>query len=438
MKLSLILVLYVACNSCLFSQIVSGPMVGNCSMRKVSLWVQTALPSDVQIEYSPENAPEKQQRTQIVHTALDNMCVAILTANQVEPGTKYNYNVLVNGKEVNFSYPTFFRTAPLWQWRTAPPDFTVAIGSCTYINEPAYDRPGNGYGSEYEIFNSIHQKKPNLMLWLGDNVYLREADWGSRTGIFERYTHTRSLPEMQPLLASTSNYAIWDDHDFGPNDSDRGFVLKNQTFEAFTKFWANPSYGFDRKDCITSTFDWGDVQFFLLDNRSFRSPNNRKTTTKTILGDEQIEWLIDNLASSKARFKIIAIGGQTISSAALYENLATCPEERNKLINAIKDENITGVFFLSGDRHFTELSKLERNGLYPLYDLTCSALTSGVNSKALNEKNDNRVEGTVVMQHNFAVLGFSGADKERTMTITVYSSKGDTLWQRVIKATEIE
>lgn len=434
----LLILLLVTVPSYAQSQVLSGPMVGHCSMREVSVWIQTALPSDVVMEYNSESAPQKKLRSQTVRTNSENYCTATLIANQVEPGTKYQYTIIVNGKKVNFTYPTFFQTPPLWQWRTAPPDFSVALGSCTYINEPEYDRPGKGYGSEYEIFNSIHQKRPDIMLWLGDNVYLREADWDSRTGIFKRYTHTRSIPEMRPLLASVSNYAIWDDHDFGPNDSDRGFAHKAHTFDAFKQFWANPNYGFDGKGCITSTFEWGDVQFFLLDNRSFRSPNNRKTTKKTILGDDQIEWLIDNLASSKARFKIIAIGGQTISSAAVYENMATCPEERNKMIDAVKNENISGVFFLSGDRHFTELSKLERNGLYPLYDLTCSALTSGVNTKALNEKNENRVEGTVVMQHNFAVLGFSGIEKERKMTITVYSSKGEIHWQRVIKATEIE
>ena len=32
--------------------------------------------------------------------------------------------------------------------------------------------------------------------------------------------------------------------------------------------------------------------------------------------------------------------------------------------------------FLSGDRHFTELLKVERPGTYPLYEFTSSPLTS--------------------------------------------------------------
>ena len=51
------------------------------------------------------------------------------------------------------------------------------------------------------------------MLWLGDNVYLRE-DFHGQQSIYDRYTHT-STPEMANLLSSASNYAIWDDHDYG-------------------------------------------------------------------------------------------------------------------------------------------------------------------------------------------------------------------------------
>ena len=54
-------------------------------------------------------------------------------------------------------------------------------------------------------------KNPDFMLWLGDNTYLRESDWNSRTGFIKRYPHTRALSELQPLLASTHHYATWDD-----------------------------------------------------------------------------------------------------------------------------------------------------------------------------------------------------------------------------------
>ena len=66
-------------------------------------------------------------------------------------------------------------------------------------------------------------------------------------------------------------------------------------------------------------FTWNDVDVFLLDNRHFRSPNERKSGERTILGKIQLEWLKDALASSTAPFKIVAMGGQLLSDARKYE-----------------------------------------------------------------------------------------------------------------------
>ncbi|GIW22754.1 MAG: hypothetical protein KatS3mg068_1761 [Candidatus Sericytochromatia bacterium] len=64
---------------------------------------------------------------------------------------------------------------------------------------------------------------------------------------------------------------------------------------------------------VFTKFEWSDVEFFLLDNRYYKSPNNRVTGEKTLLGKEQINWLIDSLVNSKATFKIIAMGVQVLN-----------------------------------------------------------------------------------------------------------------------------
>lgn len=275
------------------------------------------------------------------------------------------------------------------------------------------------------------------MLWLGDNTYLREADWGTRTGILYRNTHTRSLPEMQPLLGSTHQYAIWDDHDYGPNDADKSFVNKDLTTEAFKLFWANPNYGTYSGKGVYGSFVWGDVEFFLMDNRTFRDANYLMTDKREYFGKEQLEWLTNALVSSKATFKIIACGGQIVNPAAMYENYITYPVEREFLLRTIQANQIKGVIFFSGDRHTTELSKLPRFGTYPLYDLTVSPLTSGP-GKAKDPGNNLTEEGTFVNQRNFAIIDVSGAQKERTLNIFIYNTKGEELWKRTIKAGELK
>ena len=167
--------------------------------------------------------------TEKTETERSSDYIAKIKASGLEMGTQYQYCVLINDKLVKRPYPCTFKTFELWQWRKDPPTIEFAIGSCTYISEESHDRPGNPYGGGYEIFKSISEKKPEFMLWLGDNTYLRDPDFYSQSGVFYRYRHTRALPEIQALLANTHHYAIWDDHDYGPNDSDRTYYNKHLT-----------------------------------------------------------------------------------------------------------------------------------------------------------------------------------------------------------------
>ncbi len=407
-------------------------------MREVCIWVQTRQPARVHIVYWDTALPSRRFQTEPVLTDRLNGCTAHLLADSVLPGRVYTYELFINGEPVPFSYPLRFRTPPLWQWRTDPPHFRIAAGSCAFINDSLADRPGPPYGGDYTIFESIARYEPELMLWLGDNVYFRETDWDSRTGMIARYSHDRALPELQRLLATTHHYAIWDDHDYGPNDSDRSFLHKHTAREVFRLFWCNPTYGIDGTEGITTAFSWGDVDFFLLDNRSWRTPNNLKGKRRTILGPEQLRWLREALVSSRATFKIIVIGGQVLNPLPVFETYARCaPEEREELLQMLQQEGISGVLFLSGDRHFTELSRLERPGSYPLYELTVSPLTSSPFTEAEREANPLRVPGTLVTERNFALLEVSGPLADRQLRIHVYNAHGKLLWERTIRAKEL-
>ena len=403
-------------------------------MREVQLWVQTRQAARAQIVYfEPEN-PARKYRTAAVQTEAGNVYVAHLLADSVLPGKHYRYELYLNGQQQQLPYALTFQTQPHWQWRGLAPDFSFAVGSCAYVNEPYYDRPGEPYGGGYPIFTSIVGKKPDFMVWLGDNIYLRETDWNSRTGMLHRYTYTRSLPEMQPLLGSVHHYATWDDHDYGPDNSDRSFWNKELSKEAFKLFWANPNY---RPEGIAGTFTWNDAQFFLLDDRWFRS--NLKETRKhnrKMLGEEQIQWLIDGLLASQSTFKFICIGSQTLNSDAAGENYAAYPTERKQLLGRIRKAGITGVIFLDGDRHHTVLSKMKRTGTYPLYGLTCSPLTAGIHKA--RESNENAVPGTQVGERNFSLLQVSGTEADRQVTISTYNPEGKQLWQYIIKAAELK
>ncbi len=413
----------------------SGPMLGYMDMFEGLIWVQSKGATDAQIVYWDLDKPDLTYTTSILRTSSENGFTAKLLATRLQPGKTYGYRVLLNGTALTLPYPTTFKTQPLWQYRTDPPAFTLATGSCAYVNDTEYDRPGKPYGSEYQIFTTIAQQKPDVMLWLGDNTYYREPDWNTRTGMLQRYTHTRSLPELQPLLAVAPNYAIWDDHDYGPDDSDGTWIHKEESWRVFSNFWGNPTYGVNGQKGCTTRFQYADVDFFLLDDRYFRSPDKCVSCpNRSLLGKDQLEWFLASLAASKAPFKLVAIGGQVVTTNDADE---TCfhyfPAERDTILARIERENIKGVIFLTGDRHFTELSAMKNKAGNWVYDLTTSPFTAGPFADAATKTtNELRVAGTVVGGHNFSLLRFSGPRKERQLEINVFDTYGKSLWNKTI------
>ena len=432
-RVSLIAIIMVLSTMMCISQnelLQSGPMVGYSEMLEVPVWVQTKKAASVTMKYWNAENSDNIYMSNIFKTKKDDAFTALLIADSVTPGNKYFYDIYIDDEEIVLPYEKSFQTQSIWKWRTDPPNFSFVMGSGTYINEDRYDRPGKRYGDGYQIFNSMLELNPDFMLWLGDNVYLREPDWNSKTGIYHRYTHSRSTPEMQAFLASTHNYAILDDHDFGPNDSDRGFWNKNEALKAFELFWANPSYGVGDINGAITSFQWGDADFFLLDNRTYRSPDKRKTGEKTQLGEDQLQWLFDNLSSSQGTFKFVVMGGQFLSTSPTYESYTNYgfDKERKRIINYIYEENIKNVVFLTGDVHFSEVAVLRKKGMPTIWDITSSPLNSGVNTKAKEKNNTLRIDESVIIERNFAELKLSGIIEERIIDITYFDGDGNKIW----------
>ncbi|MFN3529706.1 MAG: alkaline phosphatase D family protein [Bacteroidia bacterium] len=409
------------------AQLRSGPMLGYVEMREAAIWIQAEKSAVINLEYRAKGAAKWKNVGSTV-TKADQAHIARFIIGNLEPGQAYEYRFYLNAKLYGKENPYRFNTQKLWQWREDPPNFKIAMGSCAYVSEQAFDRPGEPYGGDYHIFGHIAQQQPDMMLWLGDNVYLREADWNSYSGMLHRYNHSRQLPELQPLLEACPNYAIWDDHDFGPNDANGSWVHKQRSLELFKLFWANNSYGMPEFDGISSSFSFNDVDFFMLDNRFHRSSEKlADSCERQMLGDAQINWLINALKSSLASFKIVAVGSQVLNTEALYENYAQFPCEREKLLNAIAREGIKNVIFATGDRHHSELSRFEKEGIV-MYDITASPLTSKAGHSRDNEHNKNRVEGSLIVQRNFTTLEISGPRKQRELLVRNFDSHGQELY----------
>jgi len=161
------------------------------------------------------------------------------------------------------------------------------------------------------------------------------------------------------MASSIPLAAIWDDHDYGKDNSDGTYRYKEEAKRVFKENF--PDYSFVQKDRgIYYKFSIADVDIFVLDLRWYRSPmQSDHGVRKTMLGDEQLEWLLHELKKSKAKFKIVFssvslndYGGDTSSDRPGDDNWSGYKYERNKILSFIDDNDIKGVLVFSGDQHY--------------------------------------------------------------------------------------
>jgi len=151
-------------------------------------------------------------------------------------------------------------------------------------------------------------------------------------------------------------------------------------------------------------------------------------------GKAQMKWLKNQLAASRQPFKFIVGGNQMLNDYSQYEGWSLYRHERDNFLKWLADNKIEGVFFLSGDRHHTELLKIKRKNAYPLYELTCSPFTAGTHLKYIErELKPILVPGSLVGEKNFCKFTFSGPRKDRDMTIEVFDKNGQRKFQTKIK-----
>lgn len=236
----------------------------------------------------------------------------------------------------------------------------IAFGSCVK-------------SSSSPIWLSILGKDPDLFLLLGDTVYQSTAHYGKVRKIRELYQQTYSSPEFRKLKSAVPIYAIWDDHDFGPNNSDSSFLGSRASLKAFKKHWTNPEQPAGLEGSIAFELDLGSVLILMTDNRSYRK-NLGTSVSGQMFGDSQLKWLESRLRSSNARIIVLGSGTQLLAPRSSSESFADFPMEKIRLLKAIQASSST-VVLLSGDAHFAEIAGNSLDGK-DLVEITSSPLTA--------------------------------------------------------------
>ncbi len=218
-------------------------------------------------------------------------------------------------------------------------------------------------------------------------------------------------------------------------------MLKGETLKLFQRYWPNPSSGLPDLSGTFGVARYGDLMFFLLDDRYYRSPNRWPDgDDKTMFGARQLEWLKQALVSApRSSIKIVAGGSQFWKRAGRFEGWQHFDTERRAFADWLVAQRIEGVIFLSGDRHFSELLRIERPDAYPLHEFTSSPLTSQPPARldAADRDNPDLVPGTQIARRQFGVIRVTGPGDDRRLSFESYDSAGALLWRHELRASDL-
>lgn len=324
-------------------------------------------------------------------------------------------------------------SAPVGQSQTTTPAMaldttqtlsTIAFGSCNKQDEPQ------------PLWDDILAQRPDLWIWLGDNIYGDTDNMRKMRGMYEKQL---ARPDYQQLLAAVPVVGTWDDHDYGVNDGGREFSEKQASRDLLLEFLAVPkSQPVWEREGAYQSYTVGPagrrVKILLLDTRYFRdalvasADADRRygpNAAGDLLGEAQWRWLEAALRDSDAQVHIIGSSIQVLAEDHGFEKWANFPNARQRLLDLIADTQAPGVVLLSGDRHIGELARYDAPGVdYPLYDLTSSGLTH-VYEEA-DEPNRYRVSDLITVL-NFGLITIDWQSDPVALAFQIRGEEGKVL-----------
>lgn len=329
---------------------------------------------------------------------------------------------------------------PLSAEQSSAHEFTIAFGSCLKQHLPQ------------PFWNAVLGLHPNIFIFAGDNFY---ADTRYPEVLEWHYLQFSLHPALRKLRERSLVLAIWDDHDYGENDAGADYPLRQQSQRLFretfriprsSRVWSEPGI----YDSFRFMHGQLHIQIILLDGRSFRSPLRERSAldlcpagrygpntdpAATMLGAEQWDWLERQLRYS-ADLRLIVSGTQVVRDQHCWENWGRIPHERRRLFDLIRKHKAGGVVFLSGDRHFAEISRLPADTVgYPLYELTASGLNSASGRKG--DPSRYRVSRDIYSKDNFGVLQLLGPGTAANVSLQIRDVSGTIVERQDIPLSEL-
>ena len=406
-------------NSPVYAQLTHGPIVGHVTEKQASIWARATDAGQYTLRITGADASST---TQAEATTSNDYCLKWTIPN-LKPATSYRYMILQGSQALARGDQYTFTTPPA----NGPTTVRLAFGSC------ADEKAGSA-----AVWRRIQSLDPQAVVLLGDTPYIDSVDLAV---VRKRHAAFLAVPDLQKLVAGRSLYAIWDDHDFGRNDTDGNLPGKeSKSRRGFVEYHANPSYG-DGKEGIYTKFRRGDVEVFLLDTRFFAATEKSPAAPQkpSLLGKQQWNWLLAGLKNSPARFKILACGmvWNKAVRPGKKDQWGTYEHEREALFKFIGDESISGVVLISGDVHRTRvISHLSsKTAGYRIPELTTSPIHESIIANS-NQPHPGLVfdSGTA---NSFLLLTSTGRGPQPKLAARFMTKDGTTFFQRSYSLREL-
>ena len=295
--------------------------------------------------------------------------IATFKIDNLEEDQKYYYVIIAGGRRYPKNHGNYltFKTVKVHQQY----DFAIGFSSCA--GGRVLDVILDDGVSNNKIFDVIHKyNNPPLSLFvhMGD-LHYRNDFLNEETNIDDyrkNYDKVMSQDRQRNLYQNLPIAYIWDDHDYGPNNSDTTHSLKYIASKAYRE--QVPHYSLvesveetSQTGAIYQSFVIGRVKFIMTDNRFYKDKltEENRFIGNSILGTKQKQWFFEQLRQGKqnqnANKERLTIWVNSIPWIAGGEGFETkdawdrYPAERREIANFIKDNGIDKLLMISGDAH---------------------------------------------------------------------------------------
>jgi phosphodiesterase/alkaline phosphatase D-like protein len=342
----------------------------------------------------------------------------------LKAATRYYVNILIDG------VPQFEKNFP--SFKTFPEKNNEGVFKLLYLTDFAVR---STVLEESDTFVSAAREKADFCFVGGDFSHDRTYSLEEKTDIYKKLYSPDTIgceTFVTKILYQMPMTHQYDDWDFGPNNSDKTSPFREYAIDAFKR--CVPHYRLPQPEKgIWHRFSVGTMaDFFVLDCRSQRDPNDEADGKDksmfdgdNLMKEGQLQWLLNGLKKSTATWKIIFSSVVFNSETKFKDGWMGFETERQRILDFIENNEICNVVVLSGDLHSGGIDDGRFSGLpemvVPAVDLEgcCSGSTPGEWSEGVyGEKGGPSCQG-------YGLITFN-QDAE-TLKLEVKNDQGETV-----------